>query len=476
LKNKQKDKDHFAEKIKTKSVLSLFQKVLIPYSKNYKPMKTINFIFRIHQRFNLKRYFFFDIGNDHYYYDDFANETIMSNYCDQCYIEANRVLLDMIRNSNGRFKVSFSITGLALEQFEQYAPEVIESFQELAKTGRVEFLATPYAHSLASLYDEEEFERQVKMQAEKIKQLFGFQPTVFANSALIYSDEIAEKVCRMGYETIMIEGAKHVLGWKSPNFVYSHPYLKKIKLLVRNNKLSDDINYRFSQWNWNEFPLTAEKFIGWVKSAPEDEKVFNIFMGYEALGILNDKNSGIFNFFRALPYHAIENGLTFSLPSEIAEKQKPTDTLSALYAMSWTDEEKDTSAWCGNELQNEALEKLYALAERVNLCSDMLLKIDWYRLQDSAHFFFMNTKHYSDGMIYAQKIPYESSYQAFMNYMNVLSDFIERVKAQFPSSIETEELNALLKTINTQEEKIAEKEEEIARLEKTLAKLKKQKQ
>ncbi|MDR0829532.1 MAG: glycoside hydrolase family 57 protein [Prevotellaceae bacterium] len=430
-------------------------------------MKTINFIFRVHQRFNLKRYFFFDIGNDHYYYDDYANEQAMDYACSQCYIEANKMLLEMIKNSNGRFKVSFAINGLVLEQFEQYAPEVIESFQELAKTGKVEFLATPYAHSLAALYDLDEFERQVKLQAAKIKQLFGFNPTVFANSALIYSDEIAEKIAKMGYETIIVEGAKHVLGWKSPNFIYSHPYLKKIKLLVRNSKLSDDLNYRFSQWNWNEFPLTAEKFIGWVKSTPVNEKVFNVFLGYEALGILNNANSGIFNFFRALPFHAIENGLNFALPSEITEKNAATDTLSALYPMSWTDEEKDTSAWCGNELQKEALEKLYALAERVNLCTDAL-KSDWYRLQDSAHFFFMNTKHYSDGMIYAQPIPYESSYQAFMNYMNVLSDFIDRVKAQFPSSIENEELNALLKTIKSQEE-------EIARLEKIVEKIKKQK-
>jgi alpha-amylase len=392
----------------------------------------------------------------------------MSNATEQCYIEANRTLLDMIKNSNGRFKVSFSITGLALEQFEQYAPNVIESFQELAKTGSVEFLATPYAHSLASLFDENEFERQVKMQSEKIKQLFGFKPIVFANSALIYSDEIAEKIVKMGYETIIVEGAKHILGWKSSNLVYSHPYLKKAKLLVRNNKLSDDLNYRFSQWNWNEYPLTAEKFIGWIKSAPENDKIFNIFMGYEALGILNSQSSGIFNFFRALPYHAIENGLSFSLPSEIAQKFSPADTLSSTYPMSWTDEEKDTSAWCGNELQNEALQKLYKYAERVSLCSEAI-KFDYNRLQDSAHFFFMNTKHYSDGMIYAQKIHYESPYQAFMNYMNILSDFIDRVKAQFPMEIENEELNVLLKTINSQEK-------EIARLEKLMEKLRKKKE
>jgi len=439
-------------------------------------MKTINLIFRVHQRFDLKRYFFFDIDNDHYYYDDYANESAMAFACENCYLEANRTLLEMIKNSNGRFKVSFSITGLVLEFFEQFAPEVIESFQELAKTGKVEFLATPYAHSLAALYNEDEFERQVKAQAEKIKQLFGQKPTVFANSALIYSDEIGEKVAQMGYKTIMIENAKHVLGWKSPHFVYNHAYLNKVKLLVRSNKLSDDINYRFSQWNWNEYPLTAEKFIGWIKKSPEDEKIFNIFMGYEALGILNNKNSGIFEFFRALPYHSIENNVNFALPSEISEKVAAVDKLTALFPMSWTDEEKDTSAWCGNDLQKEALEKLYNLAERLYVVStasektkkefklDPFLQQDWNRLQDSAHFFFMNTKHYSDGMVYARPIPYESSYQAFMNYMNVLSDFISRVKAQFPSNIENEELNALLKTISNQEKVIAKLEKEVSKL------------
>lgn len=424
-------------------------------------MKTINFCFRIHQRFNLKRYRFFEIGNDHYYYDDYANETAIRYTADNCYLEANRVLLDMIRSSNGKFKVSFSISGLALEQFEQYAPEVIESFQELAKTGSVEFLATPYGHSLAAMYNEDEFGEQVKMQANKIKELFGKKPTVFANSALLYSDEIGEMIANLGYKNIVVEGAKHVLGWKSPNYLYSHAYNNKIKLLVRNNKLSDDINYRFSNWTWDQYPLTAEKFIGWIKESPAAENIFTVFMGYEALGVLNNKNSGIFEFFKALPFHAMEQGVGFALPSEICEKNKPVDTLTALYPMSWTDEEKDVSAWCGNELQNEALSKLYNLAERVHLCSDTLLKVDWQRLQDTAHFYFMTTKHYSDGMIYAQKIPYESPYEAFMNYMNVLSDFIERVNAQYPTSIENEELNALLKTIRNQEEVIENLEKKV---------------
>ena len=419
-------------------------------------MKTINLCFRVHQRYNLKRYRFFEIGNDHYYYDDYANESAMSTAIDQSYLEANRMLLDMIKSSNGRFRVSFSISGLALEQFEQYAPEVIESFQELAKTGSIEFLATPYGHSLAALYNDDEFEMQVKMQADKIQELFGKRPAVFANTALLFSDEIADKVYRMGYKTIMIEDAKHVMGWKSSHYVYSSIANPKAKLLVRDSKLSDDINYRFSQWGWCEYPLTAEKFINWINSSPAEEEVFNVFLGYEALGQLNLKQSGIFEFFKALPYYAIEKGITFSTPSKTIENFKPIDTLSALYPMSWTDEEKDISAWCGNDLQNEALNKLYNLAERVHLCSDSLLKLDWQRLQDTSHFFFMTTKHYSNGVVLAQNIPYESPYEAFMNYMNVLSDFIERVNAQYPTSIENEELNALLKTIYNQGQEIEE--------------------
>ena len=421
-------------------------------------MKTINFIFRVHQRSNLKRYRFFEIGNDHYYYDDYADEAAVRQVTDQCYLEANRTLLEMIRSSNGKFKVSFAISGLALEQFERYAPEVIESFQELAKTGSVEFLATPNGHSLASIYDEDEFVIQTKLQTNKIKQLFGKMPTVYANTALVYSDEIGESIAKMGYKTIMIEGAKHIMGWKSTHYVYNHAYNNKVKLLVRDNKLSDDINYRFSQWNWDEYPLTAEKFIGWINAAPAEEELFNVFLGYEALGVLNNKNSGIFDFFKALPSHAMEHGVGFSTPSEVASKSKPVDTISVLHPMSWADEEKDLSAWCGNELQNEALNKLYSISKRVHLCSDLLLKMDWQRLQDTSHFFFMTTKHYSNGMIYAEAIPYESPYDAFMNYMNVLSDFMDRVKAQYPTSIENEELNALLQTIYNQEQEIADLE------------------
>ena len=424
-------------------------------------MKTINFCFRVHQRYNLKQYRFFEIGNDHYYYDDYEDEMSVTSAANQIYLEANNVLLNMIKDFNGRFKVSFIISGLALDQLEKFAPEVIDSFKALAKTDNVEFIATPYAHSLASLYDDDEFARQLKLQSDKIYDLFGKRPSTLANTSLIYSDEIAAKVAKLGYKNIIIEETKHVMGWKSPHYIYHSAVNPKIKLLVRDNKLSDDINFRFSQGSWHEYPLTADKFMSWIANSPKEEEVYNICMGYEALGKLNVKSSGIFDFFRKLPEYAIENNITFSTPSKTVETFKSIDALSAVYPISWTDEEKDVSAWCGNELQNEALSKLYSLSERVNLCNDLSIKMDWQCLQDSYHFFFMTTKHYSNGRIFAQQVPYDTPYDAFINYMNVLSDFIERVKSQFPTNIEDEELNSLLKTINYQNARIEELERKL---------------
>lgn len=424
-------------------------------------MKTINFCFRVHHRYNLKQYRFFEIGNDHYYYDDYEDELSITSAAKDIYLEANNVLLNMIKDYNGRFKVSFMISGLALEQLEKYAPEVIDSFKSLAKTDKVEFIATPYAHSLASLYDDEEFARQIKLQSDTIYRIFRKKPVTFANTSLIFSDEIAAKVAKMGYRNIMIEETKNVMGWKSPHYLYHSLVNPKIKLLVRDNKLSDDINFRFTQGNWSEYPLTADKFISWIANSPDEEEVFNIYMGYEALGKLNPKSSGIFDFFRKLPEYAIERNIAFSTPSEIVDSFKSIGSLSAVYPISWTDEEKDVSAWCGNELQNEAISKLYSLSERVNLCNDLSVKLDWQRLQDSYHFFFMATKHYSNGRVLSQQVPYDTPYDAFINYMNVLSDFMERVKSQFPSNIEDEELNSLLKTINFQNKRIEELEKKL---------------
>lgn len=409
-------------------------------------MKNICLHFEVHQPLRLKRYRFFDIGQDHYYYDDFQSEERIRQLAEESYLPGNHTILEMIRATNGKFKCSFSISGVMLEQFEQYAPDVIDSFKELAKTGSVEFLAETYAHSLASVYDTNEFEKQVKLHADKTEALFGKRPTAFRNSDLIYSDEIGEIVSKMGFKLILIEEAKHVLGWKSPNLLYNHAYLPKLKLLVRNNKFSDDMSLRFSDRSWDEFPLDAGKFMGWIIGLPENESVINIWMGYEILGNIHRAETGIFDFVKALPYFTMESGMEFATPSEVAKKMEPKDTLSSPYPISWAGN-KDLSVWNGNDLQSEALNKLYAVSERVRMCKDKPLQHDWLMMQTTDNFRYMS---HTD----AYGTNYSSPYEAFTNYMNILADFLDRVDAQYPTTIENEELNELLKTINNQEKEI----------------------
>lgn len=420
-------------------------------------MKNICFYFQIHLPFRLKRYRFFEISKDHYYYDDLQTEDRIRNVVEKSYLNANRTIAEMIRSSNGKFRCAFTISGVALEQLEQYAPEVIDSFKELAKTGSVEFLAEPYAHSLSSIFDASEFERQVKMHSDKIEALFRKRPTSFFNSELIYSDEIGELVFKLGYKTIMVDEDKPILGWKSPNYIYNHSYIPKLKLLVRNNKLSDDIAFRFSNTSWNDYPLTAEKFISWIANMPENEQIINLGMGYEVFGITQSVHTGIFEFLKALPYHAIENQMNFVLPSELSKKHESAGPLSVPFPFSWVGNDKDMTPWTGNDLQQEALNKLYAVGERVRMCSDKPLLQDWLILQSTDHFRYMSHKD-------AYGTNYDSPYEAFINYMNVLADFLERVDAQYPTTIENEELNELLKTINHQEKEIEELEEEIKKI------------
>lgn len=426
-------------------------------------MKNICFYFEIHQPIRLKRYRFFEIGQDHYYSDDFQTEQRIQYLVDHAYMPANKIISEMIRNSNGKFKCAFSISGIALEQLEQYAPEVIDSFRNLVKTGSVEFLAEPYAHSLSSIYDANEFEHQVTMHSDKIEDLFGKRPTSLRNAELIYSDEIGEMVSKMGYKTMLLDESRHVLGWKSQNYVYTHATLPKLKLLVRNHKLSDDIAFRFSNNAWHDYPLSAEKFVGWLTSMPADETIINLWMGYEALGVFQRPESGIYDFLKALPYHAMEQQIGFILPSEVGRKLETAGAISAPYPISWSGHEKDLSPWTGNDLQQEALKKLYEVSERVRLCNDKPLQHDWLMLQSSDHFRYMSHKD-------PYGTHYESSYDAFMNYMNVLADFLERVDAQYPTNIENEELNELLKTINSQEKEIEDLEEEVKKLRSRAAK------
>ena len=419
-------------------------------------MKTICFYFQIHQPFRLKRYRFFDIGSDHYYYDDFSNEEIIRNIALKSYLPANETLLEMIRQTKGQFKVAFSISGVALEQLEMYVPEFFDSMRELVATGCVEILSETYSHSLSSLTDAAEFERQVRMHDDKIEALFGLRPRVIRNTELIYSDDIAELISQMGFKGVITEGAKHILGWKSPNYVYRSVVNPDLHVLLKDSKLTDDICFNFSKVNWDEYPLTAEKYIDWISQLPEGEKVVNLFMSYEALGSMNPASSGIFEFMKALPYFAAQRGIDFATPSEMLERYQPVGDFSVTHPISWADEERDTSAWLGNVLQKDACERLYSVAERVQLCSDRRLLQDWEYLQSSDHFYYMSTKRKSDGVMHKLFSPYDSPYDAFTNYMNVLSDFIVRVQQQFPDSIENEELNALLTTIRNQSIEIEE--------------------
>jgi alpha-amylase len=421
-------------------------------------MRNICFYFQVHLPFRLKRYRFFEIGKDHYYYDDFQMGEQIRNMVEQSYMNANRTISEMIRSSNGKFKCAFSISGITIDMLEQYAPEVIDSFKELAATNCVEFLAEPYAHSLASVYDIDEFERQVKMHASKIEELFGKKPTSFFNAELIYSDEIGEAVSKMGYKTMLIDEAKHILGWKSPNYVYTHSYIPKLKLAVRNQKLSDDMAFNFMKLR-----LNAETFINWISAFPEGENMISMGMGYEALGVTQPAYTGIFEFLKALPYHAMEHKMNFILPSEIGKKLEPAGALSVSHPISWVGNDKDLTPWTANDLQQEALNKLYAVGERVRMCTDKPLLLDWLILQSTDHFRYMSHKD-------SYRTHYESAYEAFMNYMNVLADFLERVEEQYPTTIDNEELNELLKTINHQETQIQELEGEIKKLKSRKAK------
>ncbi len=417
-------------------------------------MSAICLYFQIHQPFRLKRYRFFDIGNDHYYYDDFSNEEVITRIAQRCYLPANEMLLQMINDSNKQFKVAFSITGTAIEQFQQYVPEFIDSMKKLVDTGCVEFVSETYAHSLASLEDPDEFVKQVEAHDKLIYELFGQKPKVFKNTEFIYNDEIAAQIADMGFKAVLTEGARHILGWKSPNYVYTPAGAPKIKLLFRNSKLTDDIAMRFSDTSWHEYPLTADKYMSWIAESPKEEQIINIALNYETIGENHPRETGIFEFFKALPRFAAEKGVEFWTPSEAISKLKPVDVISVTHPISGADEARDVSAWIGNDLQYEATHKLYSVAERIHLCSDRRLNQDWVYLQSSDHFFYMSTKHFSDGAAHAMFSPYESPYQAFTNYMNVLADFIVRVEEQYPLSIENEELNALLTTIKNQESEI----------------------
>ncbi|MBQ6227665.1 MAG: alpha-amylase [Prevotella sp.] len=434
-------------------------------------MKTICLYFEIHQIIHLKRYRFFDIGTDHYYYDDYENERSITDIANRSYMPALNALKEMIDQNGDYFKVAFSLSGTGIEQLEMHAPQVLEKLQELNETGCVEFLAEPYSHGLAALANEASFARDVKKQAVKIKEYFGQEPQVLRNSSLIYSDDIGGQAAAMGFKGMLTEGAKHVLGWKSPHYVYNCAIAPNLKLLLRDVTLSDDISLRFNNSEWEGYPLFADNYVERIANFPEEEQVINIFMELSALGIAQPLSSNILEFLKAIPGCAKAKGITFSTPTEICMKMKSVGALDVPDTLSWVDEERDVSCWLGNPMQREAFNKLYSIADRLRIADDPRINQDWDYLQASNNFRFMTTKPSNVGL---DRGIYSTPFDAFTNYMNILGDFINRVNSLYPESIDNDELDALLTTIKNQGDEIEKKDKAITRLQAKIDKMQKE--
>lgn len=431
-------------------------------------MKTICLYFEIHQNIQLKRYRFFNIGTDHYYYDDYEDERLITDVANRSYMPALEALGEMLKEHPGFFKVAFSLSGVGMEQLEIHAPQVLEKLQELNQTGCVEFLAEPYSHGLASLANEESFAKEVKRQCQKMKEYFGKEPKVLRNSSLIYSDDIGAQAAQMGFKGMLTEGARHVLGWKSPHYVYNCALAPNLKLLLRDVNLSDDISLRFSNVDWEGYPLFADNYVDRIANFPGEEHVVNIFMELSALGVAQPLSSNILDFLKALPECAKQRGLTFSTPSEICETMPSVGALDVPDTLSWTDEERDVSSWLGNPMQREAFNKLYSVADRVRIADDPRINQDWDYLQASNNFRQMTTKPSQVGI---DRGIYASPFDAFTNYMNILGDFIARVNSLYPESVDNDELASLLTTIKNQDEEIEMKNKEITRLQTKIEKI-----
>lgn len=387
-------------------------------------MPSICFYFQVHQPYRLRHYSFFDIGQDHFYEDAEANRTILDKVAQKCYLPMNELLLKMIRRWEGRFRVAFSLSGVAMDQFEEYQPEILDSFRALVDTGCVELISETYAHSLAALYDADEFRAQVALHDELIKRHFGVTPRVFRNTELIYRNDIARMIEDMGYEAILTEGADHILGWRSPNYMYQPSSCTKLKLLLKNYRLSDDIAFRFSNRGWDQWPLTAEKFAGWAHAVNGAGELINLFMDYETFGEHQWAETGIFDFMEALPAAVFADpNFDFVTPSQAAGRYSPIARIDVPNAISWADVERDLTAWIGNDMERDAIETVYSLKGKVLADGGEGIVRTWRRLQTSDHFYYMCTKWFSDGDVHKYFNPYGTPYDAYINYMNVLSDF-----------------------------------------------------
>lgn len=376
--------------------------------------------FQVHQPNRLRKYTFFEMGHDHFYEDDRLNSEVLSRVAEKCYLPANELFLKLIEESNGALKIAYSLSGVFIEQLEQHRPDVLESFKRLADTGCVEFLAETYYHSLASVYSQSDFEKQVKAHENRILHHFGVKPKVFRNTELIYSNEIAKQVDALGYEGIISEGVDNCLSGRTPNVLYKSPTAKTLKTLLKNYKLSDDIVFRFGNASWSQHPLTAEKFVSWIEEERGD--VVNIFIDYETIGEHKWADTGIFDFWNNLPAAALNKGIQFKTPSEVVKKKKIKDIYDVPNPISWADTERDLSAWNGNDMQKEALQKIYALEPYIGQSKNLDLWHVWRKLQTSDHFYYMSTKHENDGAVHAYFSPFNSPYDAYIYYMNVLTD------------------------------------------------------
>ncbi len=394
-------------------------------------MVSICFYFQVHQPFRLRRYSVFDIGRNHDYFDEQKNAEVMRKVARKCYLPTNNLLLELINKHQGKFKVSFSVSGVALEQMKLYAPEVLHSFQQLAATGQVEFLAETYYHSLSFLYDKEEFCSQVNKQREIIKELFGQEPKAFRNTELIYNNELAHHVEKLGFNTILAEGWDPVLGWRSSNFVYKSKSTENMSLLMKNYRLSDDVAFRFSNRGWNEWPLTVDKYVNWLNNVNGAGQTVNLFMDYETFGEHQWEDTGIFDFMRALPEEFLKHPHNdFKTVSEVTASYPMMDEVDVHNFISWADLERDLTAWLGNKMQQSAIDELYRLSKAVRVAGDEHLMEDWRKLTTSDHFYYMCTKWFSDGDVHKYFSPYESPYEGYIAFMNVLNDVALRAKVK----------------------------------------------
>jgi len=395
-------------------------------------MPSVCFYFEVHQPYRVRPYDVFQIGRDHQYLDEKLNAEVMQKVARKCYLPANQLMLDLIDRYEGRFKVAYSLTGVGLEQMHSYAPEVIESFQRLVATGCVELLAETYHHSLASIYDLAEFREQVAIHGRLMRSLFGVKPTVFRNTELVYNDDIAREVAKLGYLGMLAEGADDVLAGRSPNFVYRSAG-GELGLLLKNYRLSDDVAFRFSNGAWPEWPLTADKFARWIHGTGGDADTINLMMDYETFGEHQWQETGIFAFLEHLPGALLEHpDWSIKTPSETLEAYAPVETLPYPRTTSWADVARDLSAWNGNEMQARAIERVTTLGDRIKRRKDSAMLALWRKLTTSDHFYYMSTKWFGDGDVHAYFSPYESPYEAFINYMNALTDLEKQVDKPLP--------------------------------------------